>query len=188
MGKREKWKLHASPDTVSDREWELALEVTAKWIAKKLAGHMNGGAFDESVFGMPAPEYFATQAFDKLYTGEWEWSSHRAVHTQMIRIALSDMHHHIEEWNDEDHPQFEEIDESLANRLAEDMDFMDVMYDKAYEFAGDDEDLVEYVGAVRKYNNYDVIAEELHIEKTKVYQRQRKLFRRIEVCKTSKVI
>jgi folylpolyglutamate synthase/dihydrofolate synthase len=54
--------------------------------------------------------------------------------------------------------------------------------------AGKDEDLVEYVGAVRQYNNYDVIAEELHIEKTKVYQRQRKLFRRIEVSKMSKVI
>ena len=78
-----------------------------------------------------------------------------------------------------------EIDERLADRLANDMDFMDVMYDKAYEFAGKDDDLVEYVSAVRKYNNYDVIAEELRIEKTKVYQRQRKLFRRIEARKIS---
>ena len=62
---------------------------------------------------------------------------------------------------------------------------MDVMYEKAYEAAGKDEDLVEYVTAVRKYNNYDVIAEELHIEKTKVYQRQRKLFRRIAVKRVS---
>ena len=59
------------------------------------------------------------------------------------------------------------------------------MYEKAYEAAGKDEDLVEYVTAVRKYNNYDVIAEELHIEKTKVYQRQRKLFRRIAVKRVS---
>jgi hypothetical protein len=44
---------------------------------------------------------------------------------------------------------------------------------------------VEYVRAVRKYNNYDVIAEELKIEKTKVYQRQRKLFRRIEAKEVS---
>ena len=78
-----------------------------------------------------------------------------------------------------------EIDERLADRLAEDMDFMDLMYDKAYEYAGKDEDLVEYVEAVRKYNNYEVIAEELHIEKKKVYQRQRKLFRRIELRKIS---
>lgn len=185
MGKKQKWGLHAGPETVSDSEWMLALEVTAKWIAKKLAGHMNGGAFDESVFGMPAPEYFANQAFDKLYTGEWEWCSYRAVHTQMIRIALSDMHHHLETWSEEDSPQMVEIDERLADRLANDMDFMDVMYDKAYEFAGKDDDLVEYVSAVRKYNNYDVIAEELRIEKTKVYQRQRKLFRRIEARKIS---
>lgn len=185
MGKKQKWGLHAGPESVSDSEWMLALEVTAKWIAKKLAGHMNGGAFDESVFGMPAPEYFANQAFDKLYTGEWEWCSYRAVHTQMIRIALSDMHHHLETWKEEDSPQMVEIDERLADRLANDMDFMDVMYDKAYEFAGKDDDLVEYVSAVRMYNNYDVIAEELRIEKTKVYQRQRKLFRRIEARKIS---
>ena len=185
MSKKEDWKLHAGPESVSDKEWELALEVTAKWIAKKLAGHMNGGAFDESVFGMPAPEYFATQAFDKLYTGEWEWCSYRAVHTQMIRIALSDMHHHLETWNEEEVPQFVEIDEHLAERLAADMDFMDVMYEKAHQFADGDKELDEYVDAVRKYNNYDVIAEELHIEKTKVYQRQRKLFRRIQIHKVS---
>lgn len=182
---KEKPKQHAKLRDVSDQEWWLALEVTAKWIAKKLAGHMKGGAFDESVFGMPAPEHFANQAFEKLYTGEWEWCSYRAVHTQMIRIALSDMHHHLETWNEEDAPKMVEIDELLADRLAEDMDFMDMMYDKAYEYAGKDEDLVEYVGAVRKYNNYDVIAEELRIEKTKVYQRQRKLFRRIEARKVS---
>ena len=180
-----KQKRHADRESVSGPEWLLALETTAKWVAKKLAGHMNGGAFDESVFGMPAPEYFANRAFDKLYTGEWEWCSYRAIHTQMIRIALSDMHHHIEVWKEDDQPQMVEIDERLAERLAEDMDFMDVMYDKAYEFAGEDEDLVEYVGAVRKFNNYDVIADELHIEKVKVYQRQRKLFRRIQVSKVS---
>ena len=180
-----KLKRHAGPETVSDPEWWLALEVTVKWIAKKLEGHMNGGAFDESVFGMPAPEYFANQAFDKLYTGEWEWSPHRAVHTQMIRIALSDMHHHAESWKDEDHPEMVEIDERLADRLAEDKDFLDVMYDKVYGYAGKDDDLVEYVGAVREYNNYEVIAEVLHIERTKVYQRQRKLFRRIESQKVS---
>ena len=185
MGNKQKWKLHEGRDTVSDPEWWLALEVTAKWIAKKLAGYMNGGAFDESVFGMPAPEHFANQAFEKLYTGEWEWCSYRAVHTQMIRIALSDMHHHLETWNEADTPETVEIDERLADRLAEDMDFMDLMYDKAYEYAGKDEDLVEYVEAVRKYNNYEVIAEELHIEKKKVYQRQRKLFRRIELRKIS---
>lgn len=186
MGNRQKWKLHEGRDTVSDPEWWLALEVTVKWIAKKLAGHMNGGAFDESVFGMPAPEHFANQAFEKLYTGEWEWCSYRAVHTQMIRIALSDIHHHLDSWNkSNEHLQMVEIDERLAERLAEDKDFMDLMYEKANEYAGKDKDLLEYVAAVRKYNNYDVIAEELRIEKTKVYQRQRKLFRRIQTRKVS---
>lgn len=182
---REKPKRHAEPDMVSDQEWWQALEVTAKFIAKKLAGHMNGGAFDECVFGVPAPEYFANKAFEKLYTGEWRWSPHRALHTQMIRIALSDMHHHLETWDEEEQPEMVEIDERLADRLAEDIDFMDLVYDKAIEYAGNDKDLLEYVAAVRKYNNYDVIAEELKIEKTKVYQRQRKLFRRIQARKVS---
>ncbi len=185
MGNRQKWKLHEERESVSDPEWWLALEVTAKFIAKKLAGHMNGGAFDEMVFGMPATEYFANKAFEKLYTGEWAWCSHRAVHTQMIRIALSDMHHHLEVWDDEVMPAMVEINEQLADRLAEDIDFMDVMYEKAYEYAGEDNDLQEYVTAVRHFNNYDVIAEELGIEKPKVYQRQRKLFRRIQASKVS---
>lgn len=177
---RQNFKQHARPDTVSDQEWWLALEVTAKYIAKKLAGHTNGGAFDESVFGMPATEFFSKQAFEKLYTGAWEWCSYRAVHTQLIRIALSDMYHHVEEWNKNAPPEMVKIDERLADRLAQDNDFMDIVYEKANEAAGDDEELLEYVDAVRKYNNYDLIAEELLIEKPQVYQRQRKLIRRLK--------
>ena len=177
---RVKFKQLARPDMVSDQEWWLALEVTAKFIAKKLEGHMCGGAFDESVFGMPAPEYFSKMAFDKLYTGEWEWCSYRTIHTQLIRIALSDMHHHVEEWAKHAPPETVEIDERLADRLAEDEDFMDLVYEKAEEAADGDEDLLEYLKAVRLYNNYDVIAEELKLEKTAVYQRQRKLIRRLQ--------
>ena len=98
----------------------------------------------------------------------------------MIRIALSDMHHHVEEWNKNAPPEMVKIDERLADRLAQDNDFMDIVYEKANEAAGDDEKLLEYVDAVRKYNNYDLIAEELLISKPQVYQRQRKLIRRLK--------
>lgn len=181
---RVKFKQLVRPDMVSDQEWWLALEVTAKYIAKKLEGHMNGGAFDESVFGMPAPEYFSKIAFEKLYTGEWEWCSYRAVHTQLIRIALSDMHHHVEEWMKHTHREMIEIDEQLAEQLAEDEAIMDLVYEKAEEAAKGDKELLDYIEAVRLYNDYNIIAEKLTIEKRDVYQRQRKLIRRLQIaCK-----
>lgn len=174
-------KPHAGPQSVSDEEWMLALEITAKFIAKKLYAHTNGGAFDENVFGMPAYEYFSKQAFEKLYTGKWKWCSYRAVHTQLIRIAISDMRHHVESWElDTMHPTMVEMDERLADRLADDDDFMDLVYERAEEAARGDEDLLQYLTAMRRCNNYELIGQELGISLREVYQRQRKLIRRLQ--------
>ena len=87
-------------------EWELGMEVSVKFIAKKLAKMNCGAAMAEENFGMPAAEHFVYGAFDILYTGVWEWNPHCAVHTQLIKIALSDIHHYLDSWNNNDeHPQ-----------------------------------------------------------------------------------
>lgn len=173
-------KNFARPDSVSDLEWEQAMEVSVKYIAKKMKGLMKGGAFDESVFGEPAPEHFVLGAFEKLYSGEWEWSEHRAVHTQIIRIALSDIHHHLENWKKQEHVQTVEIDERLADRLTDDEDFMDIAYEIAEEVAAGDKDLLDYLKAIRRCDDYELIGVELGIPIREVYQRQRKLMRRLE--------
>lgn len=64
-----KLKHFARPDEANGDDWSQALEVSAKYLAKKMQFMQDGGAFDASNFsGIPSPEHFAFQAFDKLYS------------------------------------------------------------------------------------------------------------------------
>ena len=60
-----KLKHFARPDEANGDDWSQALEVSAKYLAKKMQ-FMQDGASNFS--GIPAPEHFAFQAFDKLYS------------------------------------------------------------------------------------------------------------------------
>lgn len=179
--KRVKLKHYDRKDLVSDPVWEQAMEVAVKFIAKKLAKMKCSLALAEDNFGVPPEEHFVFGAFDKLYTGIWEWNPHCAVHTQIIKIALSDIHHYLDSWNNNDeHPQTVEIDERLADRLTEDTDFMDVVYEIAEKAVNGDKDLLDYLKTMRRCDDYELIGEELGIPIQEVYQRQRKLMRRLE--------
>lgn len=177
-----KLKHFARPDEANGDDWSQALEVSAKYLAKKMQFMQDGGAFDASNFGgVPAPEHFAFQAFDKLYSGKSKWCEHRALHTQIIRLALSDMSHHLRDWKKSGPPpKMVEIDERRADHLADDEDFMDIVYDIAEEAAAGDKHLLEYLKKVREVNNYEVIAEDMGLTITEVYQLQRKLVRRLQ--------
>ena len=73
-----------------------------------------------------------------------------------------------------------EIDERLANRLKEDEDFMDIVYEEAQEAVDGEQDLLDYLKSMRRCDDYELIGEELRIPIREVYQLQRKLMRRIE--------
>ena len=171
---------YAQADLVSDPEWEMGMEVSVKFIAKLLAKLKCGAAMAEENFSMPPEEHFVFGAFDKLYTGEWKWNPHSAVHSQIIKIALSDIHHYLESWKKREHPIVVEVDERLADKLTEDTDFMDVVYEIAEKAANGDKDLLDYLKAMRRCDDYELIGEELGIPIQEVYQRQRKLMRRLE--------
>lgn len=177
---RVKLKHFARPDMVSDPEWGQAMEVAVKYVEKKINRLNHCGALDESVFGISAAEHFVFGAFDKLFTGEWEWSEHRAIHTQLVKIALSDISHHLRDWKKKEHVVVVEFDERMADHLSDDEDFLDIVYEIAETAADGDEDLLDYLKAMRRCNNYELIAEEIEIDIKYVYQLQRKLIRRLE--------
>ena len=183
---RVKLKHFARPDMVSDPDWEQGMEVAVKYVEEKINRLNHCGALDESVFGIPAAEHFVFGAFDKLFKGDWEWSPHRAIHTQLVKIALSDISHHLRDWKKKEHLEVVEFDERIADHLTDDEDFLDIVYEKAEGYAAGDENLLNYLKAMRRCNNYELIAEEMGIEVREVYQLQRKLIRRIEKAKNAK--
>jgi hypothetical protein len=167
-------------DLVEDPDWEVAMEVSVKYIAKILNKMQCERAMQDGHFEVPPEDHFVFGAFDKLYTGEWEWCKHQAIHTQIVKIALSDIHHYLDSWKGKEHVQLVEVDEKLANKLTEDKDFMDVVYEIAEEVAAGDKDLLDYLKSMRRCDDYELIGEELGIPIREVYQRQRKLMRRLE--------
>lgn len=177
---RVKLKHFARPDMVSDPEWGQAMEVAVKYVEKKINRLNHCGALDEGVFGISAAEHYVFGAFDKLFTGEWEWSEHRAIHTQLVKIALSDISHHLRNWKKKEHVEIVEFDERIADHLSDDEEFLDIVYEIAEKAAESDADLLDYLKSMRRCNNYELIAEEMEIEIKYVYQLQRKLIRRLE--------
>ena len=167
-------------DMVKDPDWEMAMEVSVKYIAKILKKMQCGKAMEGGNLGLPPEEHFVFGAFDKLYTGEWEWCSHQAIHTQLVKIALSDIHHYMDSWKTKEHVELVEFDERLADYLSDDEDFMNVVYEIAEQVAAGDKELLDYLKAMRRCDDYELIGEELGIPIRKVYQRQRKLMRRLE--------
>lgn len=179
MGKT-KFEHYDRCDLVEDPDWEIAMEVSVKYIAKILNKMQCDKAMADGDFGVQPEEHFVFGAFDKLYTGEWDWCPHQAIHTQLVKIVLSDIHHYLDSWKTKEHVELVELDPRLADRLTDDKDFMDVVYEIAGEVAAGDKDLLDYLKAMRCCDDYESIGEELGIPIREVYQRQRKLMRRLE--------
>ena len=179
MGKT-KFEHYDRCDLVEDPDWEIAMEVSVKYIAKILNKMQCDKAMADGDFGVQPEEHFVFGAFDKLYTGEWDWCPHQAIHTQLVKIVLSDIHHYLDSWKTKEHVELVELDPRLADRLTDDKDFMDVVYEIAGEVAAGDKDLLDYLKAMRCCDDYESIGEELGIPIREVYQRQRKLMLRLE--------
>jgi len=167
-------------DSVSDVEWREAMECLSNYLTKKLAGKTVSGAFSESVLGVSAVEYFSKLAFIRLYSGQWKWKESLGLKTQLIRIARSEMSHHLRNWLKSEGPQAVRLDNSISESLLVEDDSLDVAYEIALSAAKDDPQLVAYINAVRDLNNYDDIAKELNISKKAVYALQRRLIRRLK--------
>lgn len=177
---RVKLKHYDRCDLVEDPDWEMAMEVSVKYIAKILNKMQYGNSMEEGNFGLPPEEHFVFGAFDKLYTGEWEWRPHQAIHTQLVKIALSDIHHYLDSWKKKEHVEVVEFDERMSDHLSDDEDFLDIVYNIAEKVTAGDKDLLDYLKAMRHCDNYELIGEELGIPIREVYQRQRKLMRRLK--------
>lgn len=180
MNKTFKPNYYERLDMVGHPEWQQAIDVAKKYVEKKLKLFAPCEALNERVFGMPAAEHFVLGAFDKLFTGEWEWSAHRAVHTQLVGISLSDIRHHLRDWQKQTHLEWVQLDERMADRMAEDEEVLDFAYDIAEKAVKGDQALLAYLQAMRRCNNYEEMAKEMGIGIQQVYQLQRKLIRRIK--------
>lgn len=181
-------------DAVSPNEVRKALRFLGYWLTYKLKDRTESGAFSELVLGEPAVKYFSRRAIMKLWTGDWQWKEDLSLTKQLIRIARSDMSHHVRDWKKAHEPELSAMsnmtDSQLAKmelvnqEFAEDLEGREKTKDMAYEIAeamvSDDPQLLKYLKAVKELNNYHAIAKRMKMTKAELMEVEKRLLNRLK--------
>lgn len=163
---------------ISEAEWQRAIKQLVVFLRWKMRNLSRNGAFSEAELGMPAVDYFRSEACYKLISGAWRWNPRRSLALQLIAIASNLISKHAAQYmrNAETVPL-----EALSGEVAEDEDhnMTDAAYAIAFEKVRGDKELEEYLKAVREYNDYKEISIHLKITLNEVYLLERRLMRRV---------
>ena len=169
MGK-EKEKRKQRPEDASLEEVMEAMDVMSKWITKKLYGRTERGALSEAALGEPAVMYFSKMAYIKWASGEWVWPEGISLTTILIRIARSDISHHVKAWLRQGGPEVSAMSDQqtaldVARELAQDLEAEEELKALGYQMAEarvkDNPTYLKYIKAVRELNNYKAIAKRM---------------------------
>ena len=148
-----------------------------------------------------------------MASNEWEWQERFTLEEQLRRIADNLISKRIEAWNRRQPEQvivyidLNILDEALCDsdedeegymgseklrmnseefrvmHAITDEDDMEETYERAFEAVKDDEELTEYVEAIRDCNDLDDICEYLGIEKKDAYNLNKRLLRKLRKAK-----
>ena len=163
-----------------------------------LTGALNGnpqfGPHSESHLGEPAVMFYTKHAREKYIQGTWVQEKKETIYDLLLRITRSEMGHQYEKWkkyacpmvvvmNNMNKKQLEDLeqsDEELALSLKHEQKAMDIAYEIAEEEVKDDPDLLKYLDAMKKGNNYRAISKKLRITKGEVTALENRLLDRLE--------
>lgn len=178
MKKIEKQNQNQDLRTVSEAEWQRAIKQLVVFLRWKMRNLSRNGAFSEAELGMPAVDYFRSEACYKLLSGAWRWDPKRSLTGQLIRIADNLISKQAKQYVSK--PQTESLD-SRCDQPVEDgeRELTDAAYAIAFERVRGIRELEEYLKAVREYNDYKEISIHLHITLKQVYQLQKRLLEKV---------
>lgn len=171
--------------TLSTEEIVRALEKAAGWFADKLKGSTDRGAFSKSAIGCPAVEYFKMRAFEKFFVGKWTVKPGEDLVKRLFKIMKSDAGHWARDWREKTGEPYviRSVDltprqvaevEYAAISLEDAVVYHDKARDEAYEVAAklaqDDPEILLYLRAMEKYNDYREICRSMHKRKREVLE------------------
>ena len=152
-----------------------AMELSGKWVVKRLKGNPTSGPFSELVLTEKAAVFFPKVAYMKWASGAWKWKQGLDLPTQFIRIIRSEMSHRLRDWRERNEPEpmnnelvARELEQALADELEMEEEMKDLGYANILEYVSEHPRLVVYVNLVRETNNYRTISKKLRITMTEV--------------------
>lgn len=162
-----------------------AMELSGKWVVKKLKGNPTTGPFSEAVLTEKAAIFFPKLAYQKWASGDWKWKESLDLTTQFIRIIRSEMSHRLRDWQNQNEPDVRSLDDEdiareVAQALADELEMEEEMKDLGYalilEYVAEHPRLVVYVNLVREVNNYHTISRKMRITMGEVKEIEAEVF------------
>ncbi len=152
-----------------------AMELSGKWVVKRLNGNPTSGPFSELVLTEKAAVFFPKVAYMKWASGAWKWKQGLDLTTQFIRIIRSEMSHRLRDWRERNEPEpmnnelvARELEQALADELEMEEEMKDLGYANILEYVSEHPRLVVYVNLVRETNDYRTISKKLRIKMAEV--------------------
>lgn len=170
------------------------------WLTGTLGGNPQFGPHSEAHLGEPAVIYYPKFARAKYLEGTWTRDKGETLYKFLLRITRSEMGHQYEKWkkyacpmvmmmnnmNEQQLSDMEQSNEELAECLKREQKAMDVAYEIAEEEVKDDPELMKYLEAMKKGNDYRAISKKLRITKGEVVVLEERLLARLALMHKKK--
>ena len=187
----EEWQRLAD---VTPQERERALKKLQRWIHYEIIHrgfNLEYGPFSRAAIGGDAVDVISEDCMEALFCGEWHWKPTRELSSQLIQIAKSKMGHIIEDFYELDQPEHtllsdqefrEEVEMNLAAQWKFEANMRDMGYEIARKAVSDDPELMAYLDAMFKLDNYYGIASLMGIDVKDVLKLEKRLLSRLAKC------
>lgn len=185
----EEWQRLAA---VTPKERERALRKLKRWVHHEIIHRgfdLDSGPFSLAARGGDAVDVISDDCMEALMCGEWHWKPDRELSSMLINIAKSKMGHIIEDFYEQGQPEFvltseqsfrQEMDMNLAAQWKYEANRRDWGYEEARKVANNHPELLAYLDAMFKDDNYYGIASLMGIDVKKVMKLEKKLFALLE--------
>ena len=185
----EEWQRIAS---VTQKEKSKALEKLARWVSWQIIHrnfNLDHGPFSYANMGGNAVEIITQECCESLFCGEWHWKPGRELSSMLIQIAKSKMGHIIRDFYKKGQPEMtltseqsfrEEVEMNIAKQLEIEANMRDLGYETARDVAKGRPQLLAYLDALYKYNDYYGIASLMGTTPKKVMELEKQLLDLLE--------
>ena len=187
--KTENWQRLA---TVTPEEKRKAMEILVRWVTWQIiyrGFNLDHGPFSCANMGGNAVEIISQECCEALFCGEWLWNPNRKLSSMLIQIAKSKMGHIIRDYYKKGQPEMmltsdqnfrEEVEMNIASQLEKEANLRDLGYEIARDVAKGHPQLLAYLDALYKDNDYYGIASLMGTTPKKVMELEKQLLDLLE--------
>ena len=180
----EEWQRLAA---ITSEERERALRKLKRWVHHEIIHRgfdLETGPFSLAARGGDAVDVISDDCMEALLCGEWHWKPNRELSSMLINIAKSKMGHIIEDFYEQGQPEFtltseqsfrEQVEMDIAAQWKFEANMRDMGYEIARKVAKNDPELMAYLDAMSKDDNYYGLASLMGIDVKKVMKLEKRL-------------